>query len=130
VDSKALLFGVGIGVAATLLFEERGRRRRGPGRDTESVIVSGRRQREQVSPDTAAVPRGHWIDVVDDERLAERVRAALSLVYGKSTAIAVEATDGEVTLRGRIAAADAASVVEVTAAVHGVDAVINQLDIR
>jgi hypothetical protein len=65
---------------------------------------------------------------VDDTTVVERVRAKLGRVCSHPRAIDVQATDGEVVLRGPILAGEMTDVLSVVAAVRGVRSVINELE--
>jgi hypothetical protein len=76
-----------------------------------------------------AAVRGRWSnEAVDDQRLVERVRAALGRVCSHPRAIDVEATDGIVRLRGPILAGEVDDVLGSVSDVRGVAGVANELD--
>lgn len=67
---------------------------------------------------------------VSDEQLIERVRAELGHVNSHAGAIGVMAQDGRVTLRGPVLAQDLGPTLQGVAAVRGVKAVDNQMDVH
>jgi hypothetical protein len=80
-------------------------------------IVAARRTRTQAED-------------VDDRTLVERVRAKLGRTCSHPRAIDVDAKNGEVTLRGPILAAEVQDVLAAVAAVRGVTAVMDELELH
>src|SRR4051812_5778102 len=113
-DGRALLIGFGLGVAATLILDpRRAARGRSVFRDSPASDV----ERARPVADTplydfatraygaVALARGQWsLEHVEDDRLVERVRAVLGRYCSYPRSIQVEASDGEITLRGPVIA--------------------------
>lgn len=136
-DNRALLAGAGIGaLVAFALDPVSGGRRRALARDK---VVRGThvttRAMWQVTNDLSnrargivAATRGRLREEhVDDWTLIERVRARLGRACSHPRAIDVQASNGEVTLRGPILAHEVGDVLATIAAVRGVTAMRNEL---
>lgn len=126
-------------VVSRLFDSERGRRRRAMLRD--KVVSAGHtvadaaettaRDVRNRTRGTIASLRSRWrAETPDDRVLAERVRARLGGVGTHPGAIEVDARDGVVMLCGPVLEADVAAVVRAVAAVPGVGAVDDQLDVH
>jgi hypothetical protein len=137
-DRNALLAGAGLGALLMFMSDPgRGTRRRALVRDkaVRGTRVGGRAL-SATAADLANRTRGlaatAWGSIrresVDDDRLIERVRAALGRVCSHPKAIAVEAIDGEVTLRGDVLALEANSVLAAARSVRGVSELVDELD--
>jgi osmotically-inducible protein OsmY len=137
-NRNGLLAGAGLGALLMFMADpDRGVRRRAVVRDktVRSARVGGRAL-TATAADLANRTRGAaanaWGSIrresVDDERLIERVRAALGHVCSHPRAIAVEAIDGEVTLRGDVLASEADAVLAATRSIRGVGEIVVELD--
>ena len=137
-NRNGLLAGAGLGALLMFMADpNRGARRRALVRDkaVRSARVSGRvltATAADLANRTRGVAVNAWGSIrresVDDERLIERVRAALGHVCSHPRAIAVEAIDGEVTLRGDVLASEADTVLAATRSVRGVGEIVDDLD--
>lgn len=137
-NTRDVLAGAGIGAAVAFMLDPgRGRRRRALLRD--KVAHATRKTREGLEATArdvgnrargvAAEARGRLAaDVVDDERLVDRVRAQLGRAASHARAIDVRAQNREVTLRGPILAREVDGLLATVAAVRGVQRVINELE--
>lgn len=136
--SRSMLLGMALGAMVAFVADpQSGRRRRALARDRfmrarrktrDALDATGRDVANRTSGLMAAM-RGRWTnELVDDERLVERVRAALGRVCSRPHAIAVEVMDGIVTLRGPILAGEVDDVLGRIERVRGVAEVINDLD--
>jgi hypothetical protein len=137
-DTRALLAGAGLGAFLMFVLDpDRGGRRRALMRD--KVVRGGRLARDgadatfrdmrQRAAGIMHEARGRMqSDEVDDQTLVERVRARLGRVCSHPRAIDVMATEGNVTLRGPILAAEVENVLGVAGAVRGVRTVNNELE--
>jgi hypothetical protein len=136
-DGRALLIGFGLGVVATLILDPR----RAPGRSVFRDSPLSDADPTRPVPDTplydfatraygaVAMARGQWsLEHVEDDRLVERVRAVLGRHCSYPRIIQVEASDGEITLRGPVIAIEHQAVLSAAAAVRGVDSVIDELE--
>jgi hypothetical protein len=130
--------GVGAGLMY-LLDPQQGARRRALLRD--QLVHAARKTRDAVdttSRDAANRLHGAAAEarsatqpaVVRDDVLVERVRSRLGRVAGHPRAIEVAATDGRVTLRGPILAADVERVIHGVAGVRGVREIDNQFEVH
>ncbi len=136
-DSRALLLGFGLGVAATLILGPRRARGRSVFRDRPVNDGSGARPAANATLydfadrpyGAVALARGQWsLEHVEDDRLVERVRAVLGRCCSHPRVIEVEASDGEITLRGPVIAIEHQAVLSAAAGVRGVDSVIDELE--
>src|SRR5262245_2127135 len=128
-DRNALLAGAGFGALLMFMSDpDRGARRRALVRDktVRGARVGGRAltaTAADLANRTRGVAANAWGSIrrepVDDERLIERVRAALGHVCSRPRAIAVEAIHGEVTLRGDVLASEAGAVFAAARSVRG-----------
>jgi osmotically-inducible protein OsmY len=136
-----LLLGIGIGAGLMYLWDpDRGRRRRALLRDQ---IVRGAHEMQDLREDIRSrarhlenrarglaleTSRRFRREEVPDAVLAARVRAELGRVTADPGAIEVSAEHGRVTLRGTLAPAEMASLIEKVQAVPGVHDVINRME--
>jgi osmotically-inducible protein OsmY len=137
-DRNALLAGAGLGALLMFISDpDRGARRRALVRDKamHGARVGGRAltaTAADLANRTRGVAANAWGSIrrepVDDERLIERVRAALGHVCSHPRAIAVEVIDGEVTLRGDVLASEAGAVFAAARSVRGVGEIVDDLD--
>jgi len=135
-DGRALLIGFGLGVVATLILDPRRARGRSVFRDSPAGADRAHPLPETPLYDFAtraygavAMARGQWsLEHVEDDRLVEHVRAVLGRHCSHPRIIQVEASDGEITLRGPVIAIEHQAVLSAAAAVRGVDSVIDQLE--
>lgn len=137
-NSKTLLVGVGLAMAAAYMLDpSRGRRRRAlagnqmtrAGRKTRDAIDATMRDMTNRTKGIVAATRGRFAhEDLDDEIVVERVRAKLGRVCSHPRAIDVKAAEGEVTLRGPVLASEVTDLLAVVAAVRGVRSVINELE--
>ncbi len=137
-NGRDVLVGAALGSTMMFLLDPNGgRRRRALMRD--QVVRATRKTRDGLDATTrdvanraggiAAAARGRWADgQVDDQRLAARVRAKLGRVCSHPHAVAVDAHDGIVTLRGPVLASEVNDIVAAVTAVRGVASVNNELD--
>lgn len=137
-DTRSLLTGIAVGVAAALVFDpDRGARRRALVRD--KVVRAGRRAADALDTtvrDVTNRTRGMTAETVgwmtespvDDARLLERVRARLGRACSHVRAIDVDVREGQVTLRGPVLANEVEAVLSAAAAVRGVESLINDLE--
>ena len=137
-DRAAVLTGVGIGVGLMYFLDPgRGRRRRALVRDqiahaahlsADCMGATGRDVAHRATGSVARV-RGKWRGgPVDDNVLAERVRAVLGRFVSHPHAIQIEATGGCVTLRGPILQAEVKRLLRAIEHVRGVREVVNTLE--
>jgi len=137
-NRNGLLAGAGLGALLMFMADpDRGARRRAVVRDraVRGARVGGRAltaTAADLANRTRGVAANAWGSIrresVDDERLIERVRAALGHVCSHPRAIAVEAIDGEVTLRGDVLASEADAVLAATRSIRGVGEIVDELD--
>ena len=137
-QTRDVLFGIGIGAALLFVVDPRtGRRRRALA--TDQFVRASRKTRDAfdaTARDVAnrtsgmvAAARARWSDErVDDRRLLERVRAKLGRVCSHPRAVDVDAADGAITLRGPILAHETDSVLATVRGVRGVLHVTNALE--
>lgn len=138
-SKRDFLYGMAVGAAVAYIADpQAGRRRRALARD--QFVRAGRKTRDALDAtarDVAnrtsgilAATRGRLSRaVVDDRRLAERVRAKLGRVSSHPHAIDVVAEEGVVTLCGPILATEIDDVMTTVWAVPGVLALNNELDV-
>jgi osmotically-inducible protein OsmY len=138
-DNGALLltgFGLGIGLMY-FMDPERGRRRRAVVRDklTHATHVSshalGTFGRDLSHRTAGAVARARGVlhrRPVDDDVLVERVRAKLGRVVSHPHAIAVNASDGRVRLRGSVLDSELPRLMRTVAGIRGVRGVEHMLE--
>jgi|SoiMethySBSTD1v2_1073268.scaffolds.fasta_scaffold63876_5 hypothetical protein len=137
-DRNALLAGAGLGALLMFMSDpDRGARRRAlvRAKAVRGARVGGRAltaTAADLANRTRGVAADAWGSVrrepVDDDRLIERVRAALGRVCSHPRAIAVEAIAGEVTLRGDVLTLEADAVLAAARSVRGVSEVVDDLD--
>jgi hypothetical protein len=137
-DRNALLAGAGLGALLMFMSDpNRGARRRALVRNKaiRGARVGGRAltaTAADLANRTRGIAANAWGSIrresVDDERLIERVRAALGRVCSHPRAIAVEAIDGEVTLRGDVLRLEAEAVLAAARSVRGVSEIVDDLD--
>jgi hypothetical protein len=137
-DRNALLAGAGLGALLMFMSDpDRGARRRALVRDkaVRGARVGGRALTATAADfanRTRGVAANAWGSIrrepIDDDRLIERVRAALGRVCSHPRAIAVEAIDGEVTLRGDVLTLEADAVLAAARSVRGVSEIVDDLD--
>jgi osmotically-inducible protein OsmY len=136
-DTTAVLTGVAIGAALSMLLDPvSGRRRRARVRDKvvkaarktrDGLDIAGRDMANRARGIAAETRRAVTSDNPDDRVLEERVRAELGRLSSHPGAISVNAYEGTVTLRGAVLASEEAAITSGVAAVHGVQHVINEL---
>jgi gas vesicle protein len=135
--TRDLLTGAGIGAAVTFLLDPNGGAAR-RARVRDKMARASRKTREgldRTTRDMANRTRGvvsatrarFASDVVDDQRLVERARAALGRWCSHPRALEVEAKDGIVTLRGPILVTEAAALLSAVETVRGVRGVVDEL---
>ncbi|HZR83823.1 MAG TPA: hypothetical protein VFD92_22190 [Candidatus Binatia bacterium] len=137
----AFLTGLAAGGGLTYLFDpESGRRRRALARDRIERFRREAREAAEVAAKDAvnrawgtvaevgqrALPEG----TPPDEVLQARVKAALGSVVSHPRAIAVEASDGMVRLRGPVLAEDVVGLLARARSVRGVRAVEDELEVH
>lgn len=136
----ALLAGLGLGAALMYVLDpKRGARRRALIRDqANSALRTGRREFRRRTEDlkhraegAVAELRGRFKErnngAVDDEQLAERVRAELGHKVHHTSALDVTAHDGIVTLAGQIPREELPDVLATAKRVRGVEQVRDEL---
>jgi uncharacterized membrane protein len=130
--------GVGAGFA-WFLDPDRGRRRRARVRDvmahsaalTADAVGATSRDVLHRTYGTAASLRGLLRrEQVDDDVLAERVRARLGRLVSHPHAVQVAASNGIVTLSGPVLRREAARLIRQVHKVHGVRELVDALDVR
>jgi hypothetical protein len=136
--TRDLLTGAGIGAAVAFLLDPNG----GPARRArvrDKMARATRKTREGLDRTTrdmsnrtrgvVSATRARFAsDVVDDQRLVERARAALGRWCSHPRALEVEAKDGVVTLRGPILVTEAAALLSAVETVRGVGGVVDELE--
>jgi hypothetical protein len=137
-SNRALLTGLGLGVGLMYFMDpERGRRRRALVRDriahaanaSSDALGSFGRDFSHRAAGTLARARGALRRrPVDDDVLVERVRAKLGRVVSHPHAIAVNASDGQVRLRGPILYSEFPRLMRSVARVRGVRGVEDALE--
>jgi hypothetical protein len=138
--SWALVGGVSLGaVIMYLLDPQTGRRRRAMLGDrahawrNDTAAALGKRSRNIKNHARGAVAelRGALrLEVVDDDVLAERVRAALGRAVSRSGAVDVVAADGLVVLSGHVLASELPALLAAVHRVRGVRGVESALDVH
>jgi hypothetical protein len=140
--NKALTFGAGLGLGTGLMYlldPDRGRRRRALLRDKsvwaarktgECLEVTARDFRNRSQGIVADIQSRFSSAPVDDAVLVDRVRSKLGRIVSHPSAIQVTAQDGNVTLAGPILAADVPELLACVNRVHGVNEVINNLEVH
>ena len=136
-DRNALFAGAGLGALFMFMSDpDRGARRRGLVRDKalHGARVGGRAltaTAADIANRTRGIAANAWGSIrreaVDDDLLIERVRAALGHVCSHPRAIAVEAIEGEVTLRGDVLSLEADRVLAAARSVRGVSEIVDEL---
>jgi hypothetical protein len=139
-NSRGMLTGLGLGLGLMYFMDpERGRRRRALVRDRITHATRACSQtmgsmcRDLTHRSSGLVARARGVlrrGPVDDEVLAERVRARLGRLVSHPHAISVNANDGSVHLRGAILESELPRTVRGIAHVPGVRDVISALDIH
>lgn len=136
--TRDMLVAVGIGAVAAYVADPRsGPRRRALIRDR--FVRTGRKTRDAVDATSrdlanrtsgivAATRARLTTGPIDDRRLRERVRAKIGHACSHPRAIAVDATEGIVTLRGPVLADEVQSLLATLRAVPGVEAVVSELE--
>jgi hypothetical protein len=135
---RTTMLGAGIGAGVMFLLDPgRGARRRALVRDKITRAVHRTRDvydatlrdvRNRAAGAAAEIGARVPDEVVDDRRLAERVRAKLGRVASHPRAIQVAADHGRVTLSGDALAAEVHDIVAAIRGVRGVDGVENRLN--
>ena len=135
---NSVLAGLGFGAALVFAFDpDRGARRRALVRD--QVVRGSRKTRDGIDTTVrdianrsrgvaASVRRRFRREEADDRRFAARVRSTLGRRASHPRAIDVDATGGEVTLRGPVLAGEVTDIMTAVEAVPGVRAVRNVLE--
>lgn len=139
-QTGALLAGLGLGAALMYILDpKRGARRRALLRDqASSALRTGRREFRRRTEDlkhraegAVAELRGRLRErkdgTVDDEQLAERVRAELGHKVHHTSALEVSAQDGIVTLAGMIPREELPDALATARKVRGVEQVRDEL---
>jgi len=137
-DAMMMLAGMGLGAMAMYFWDpDRGRARRALKQDQVAGRVrSGGRSLRSAGSTIGDRARG-WTaemrgrmsnELVTDRQLVERVRSELGHHAGSLQHLDVEATGGEVTLRGRASGISPDQVVRVVEHVRGVETVRDELD--
>jgi hypothetical protein len=139
-DTTAVLTGVAIGAALSMLFDPvSGRRRRARVRDKvakvtrrtrEGIDVAGRDMANRARGVAAEARRAVSSDEPDDRVLEARVRSELGRLVSHPGAISVDANEGTVTLRGAVLASEESALTTGVAGVHGVKNVVNALAVH
>jgi hypothetical protein len=137
-DNRTFFGGLAFGAALMFALDpDRGGRRRALVRDklargrrmTGEALDATMTDMRQRAQGVVAATRSRFADeAVEDVRLVERVRAKLGRACSHPHAIAVEACDGEITLRGPILAEEVNPLLATVSAVRGVDSVISELE--
>lgn len=139
-NSRDILVGIGVGALVAFMADPRGGRRRRAlvrdqfvraGRKTRDALDATARDLSNRTSGTIASARSRLTgEETDDDRVIQRVRAILGRVCSHPRAITVEATDGWVTVRGPILAAELNDVLAAVSGVRGVREVTNQLEVH
>lgn len=137
-DAMKLLAGVGLGAAAMYFWDpDRGRARRAQAQDqTAGRLRSTARNLQQTRSGLGNRARGMAAEFrgqvasesVSDRQLVERVRAELGHHTGSLQALEVNASDGEVTLRGFARGISPDAVIDLVEHVRGVELVNDLMD--
>jgi hypothetical protein len=137
-NGTRLCLGAALGAGLLYMLDpQSGRRRRALARD--QIVRATNKTRDALdvvmrdvgnrTRGIAAATRSRFAsDEIDDVRLIERVRAKIGRVCSHPRAIDVEVSDGDVTLRGPILAAEMVDVLNMAASVRGVRTVSNELE--
>lgn len=137
-NTREVLVGAGVGAAlAFMLDPQGGGRRRAVVRD--KMVRASRKTRNGVDAvardmanrtrGIAATTRGRFASGdVDDDVLAERVRAKVGRASSHPRAIEVKVDNGEVTLYGPILSDEVDDLLSTVASVRGTCAVVNELE--
>ena len=135
----ALLAGLGLGAALMYVLDpKRGARRRALIRDqATSALRTGRREFRHRTADLKHRAEGAMAELrgrlreksVDDDQLAERIRAELGHHVTLPSALDVSAHDGIVTLAGRVPRAELPDVLATARKVRGVEQVRDELQV-
>lgn len=140
--NKALTFGAGLGLGTGLMFlldPDRGKRRRALLRDKsvwaarrtgECLEVTARDIRNRTEGIVADIQSRFSSEPVDDSVLVDRVRAKLGRIVSHPSALQVTAQNGNVTLNGPILAAEVPELLTCVNRVHGVNEVVNNLEVH
>jgi hypothetical protein len=133
----AAVTGIATGAALMYLLDpDRGRRRRALLRDkmtraahtgTEAMGVAGRDLAHRTTGAAARLRRAVSHEPVDDDVLAERVRAQLGRYVSHPRALEVSASGGVVTLRGPILASEAPRLLRAVERIRGVREIAPEL---
>jgi hypothetical protein len=136
--TRSVLIGAAAGSALMYLLDPNGGRRRralvrdrmtGATRKTRDGLTAAARDISNRASGIAAATRGRWSDNnFSNSKLVDRVRSKLGRASSHPHAIAVEAADGVVTLRGPVLASEVQRVLATVAAVRGVVGVRNDLE--
>ena len=137
-NARSVLIGAAAGSALMFMLDPNvGRRRRALVRDqltratrkTRDGLDATARDIANRAGGVAAATRGRWSsDMVEDDRLVERVRAKLGRVCSHPRAIDVIADNGQITLRGPVLASEADAIVAAAGAVRGVCGICNEME--
>jgi osmotically-inducible protein OsmY len=139
-DTTAVLAGVAVGAALSMLLDPvSGRRRRAHVRDKIGKVarrtrhgldVAGRDMANRARGVAAEARRAVAGEEPGDRVLEERVRAELGRLVSHPGAIHVTADDGTVTLHGAVLASEESALTSGAASVPGVKGVVNMLSIH
>lgn len=139
-DRATMLIGMGIGVSLMYFLDpSRGSRRRALARD--QILHAGRVMRAAAGTTTRDVAnRASGVAArlrsarehgpIDDRVLRERIRSQLGRIVSHPRAIAVDVTDGIVTLRGTILQSEVGHLTEAIRRMSGVSEIVDELDAR
>ena len=139
---KALLFGAGLGIGTGLMYlldPDKGNRRRALLRDKwmlatrktgDCIEVTARDVRNRTRGLVASVQSRFTSEQADDSVLVDRVRSKLGRIVSHPSAIKVTSYDGKVTLSGPVLANEVSDLLSCVKWVHGVNEVVNALDIH
>ncbi len=126
--TRTLLTGAGLGVGIMYLCDPRiGQRRRAVLREQLANAAHKASNIIDLFEDARA---GHTPERVDDDALAERVRARIGRAIAYASAITVSAEHGTILLRGPVLADHAERLLRRVGGVHGVRQVDNQLELH
>jgi len=139
--TRSVLIGAAAGSALMYLLDPNGgRRRRALVRDritratrkTRGGLTAAARDVSNRASGLAAATRGRWAEsnFTSNSKLVDRVRSKLGRASSHPHAIAVDADDGVVTLRGPVLASEVQRVLATVAAVRGVAGIKNDLQPR
>ena len=134
----SLLAGAGLGTALTYFLDPgRGARRRARIRDATAHAVTltkrgmgkaGRDARHRAYGTAASLGSLVRHDEVDDQILAERIRAKLGRLVSHAHAVDVDVSDGVATLKGPILEQESNRLVRAVGRIRGVQHVIDRLE--